>query len=65
MFCTPQYNWNVPKVVLDHLFHEWAGKPVMIMNYGGHGGGKEAAALREVWKVLRGGECVGGVELGI
>jgi multimeric flavodoxin WrbA len=63
IFLTPQYNWSFPgslKVVLDHLFHEWSGKPMMVISYGGHGGGKGSAHLKEVWKGLRGGECVGG-----
>jgi NAD(P)H-dependent FMN reductase len=66
IFLTPQYNWSVPgvlKVAFDHLFHEWAGKPMALVTYGGHGGGKCALAAREVWKGLRGGECVAGVEL--
>ncbi|KAE8443625.1 hypothetical protein EG329_001558 [Mollisiaceae sp. DMI_Dod_QoI] len=66
VFVTPQYNWSFPgvlKVALDHLFHEWAGKPVVIVSYGGRGGGKAAAALKEVWQGLRGGEVVGSVEL--
>ncbi|KAI9709401.1 MAG: hypothetical protein M1828_002522 [Chrysothrix sp. TS-e1954] len=48
VFVTPQYNWNVPSVLknaMDFLFHEWAGKPAMVVSYGGHGGGKAAAAL--------------------
>jgi NAD(P)H-dependent FMN reductase len=68
VFVTPQYNWSVPgvlKVSLDHLFHEWAGKPIAIVSYGGRGGGKAAVALTEIWKGLRGGEVVGGVELEI
>lgn len=38
---TPQYNWGYPgelKNALDHLYHEWSGKPVAIVTYGGHGG---------------------------
>ncbi|KAI8951073.1 NADPH-dependent FMN reductase-domain-containing protein [Xylaria longipes] len=48
VFVTPQYNWGIPaglKNALDHLFHEWKGKPAMIVSYGGHGGGMAAAAL--------------------
>ena len=48
---TPQYNWGYPaalKNALDHLYAEWAGKPLVIVSYGGHGGGKCAAQLREV-----------------
>ncbi|KAG0652953.1 NAD(P)H-dependent FMN reductase LOT6 [Hyphodiscus hymeniophilus] len=68
IFLTPQYNWSIPgvvKVAFDHLFHEWKGKPMMVVSYGGHGGGKGAVHLKEVWKGLRGGECVAGVELAL
>ena len=36
---------------------------MMVVTYGGHGGGKCALHMREVWKGLRGSECVAGVEL--
>jgi len=45
---TPQYNWGYPaplKNALDYLYHEWAGKPVMVVSYGSRGGGKAAEAL--------------------
>lgn len=48
---------------MDHLWSEWRGKPVGIVTYGGHGGGKCAAHLRDV---LGGGlrmKVVGGVEV--
>lgn len=48
---TPQYNWGYPgelKNALDHLYHEWSGKPVAIVTYGGHGGGRCAAQLQIV-----------------
>jgi NAD(P)H-dependent FMN reductase len=51
IFVTPQYNWGYPAVLknaIDHLFHEWKGKPALIITYGGHGGGKCAAQLRQV-----------------
>jgi NAD(P)H-dependent FMN reductase len=51
VFVTPQYNWGYPaplKNAIDHLYHEWRGKPALIVSYGGHGGGKCAAQLREV-----------------
>jgi len=56
IFVTPQYNWSVPaslKNALDFLFHEWRGKPAGIVSYGGHGGGKAAAHLREILQGLR------------
>lgn len=51
VFLTPQYNWGYPaalKNALDHLYHEWAGKPALIVSYGARGGVKAAAQLREV-----------------
>lgn len=51
VFVTPQYNWGIPaglKNAIDYLFHEWKGKPAMIVSYGGHGGDKCAAALKVV-----------------
>jgi len=55
VFVTPQYNWGYPaalKNALDHLYTEWAGKPAMIVTYGGHGGGKCADQLRQVCEAL-------------
>jgi len=55
IFVTPQYNWGYPaalKNALDHLFAEWAGKPAMIVTYGGHGGGKCAEQLQQVVEAL-------------
>jgi NAD(P)H-dependent FMN reductase len=51
VFVTPQYNWGYPaplKNAIDHLYAEWRDKPAAIVTYGGHGGGKCAAQLREV-----------------
>lgn len=51
----PQYNWGYPaplKNALDHLYGEWAGKPVMIVTYGGHGGDKCSRQLMQVCKGL-------------
>lgn len=50
-FVTPQYNWGYPaalKNAVDHLHREWRGKPTLVISYGGHGGGKASAQLREV-----------------
>lgn len=52
---TPQYNWGYPaplKNALDHLYAEWAGKPVMIVTYGGHGGDRCSRQLVQVCKAL-------------
>ncbi|AOX20088.1 NADPH-dependent FMN reductase [Kozakia baliensis] len=51
VFVTPQYNWGYPAVLknaIDHCYLEWKGKPLMIVTYGGHGGGKCAAQLCQV-----------------
>ncbi len=55
VFVTPQYNWGYPaalKNAIDHLFQEWAGKPAMIVTYGGHGGGKCAEQLAQVLEAV-------------
>jgi NAD(P)H-dependent FMN reductase len=51
VFVTPQYNWGYPaplKNAIDHLYQEWTGKSLVIISYGGHGGNKCAAQLRQV-----------------
>lgn len=51
VFVTPQYNWGYPAVLknsIDHLYTEWRGKPLMIVTYGGHGGGQAGIQLRNV-----------------
>jgi NAD(P)H-dependent FMN reductase len=56
MFVTPQYNRGYPaplKNALDHLYKEWNGKPLIIVSYGGHGGGKSAAQLKQVAEGLK------------
>jgi len=56
VFVTPQYNWGYPaalKNALDHLYLEWAGKPALIVAYGGHGGTRCAAQLSQVCEGLR------------
>eukprot|EP01034_Spumella_vulgaris_P030316 gene30316-37509_t len=53
---TPQYNWGYPgdlKNVLDHIYSEWKGKPVMTVTYGGHGGEKCDDQLRQVLSGLK------------
>jgi NAD(P)H-dependent FMN reductase len=68
VFVTPQYNWSFPatvKCAIDHLFHEWVGKPAMIVSYGTRGGGKANAQLRQVLCGLRMHAWEGKVELAI
>ena len=55
IFVTPQYNWGYPaalKNALDHLYHEWKGKPAAIVTYGHRGGVRAAAQLHEVLQGL-------------
>jgi NAD(P)H-dependent FMN reductase len=52
----PQYNWGYPAVLknaLDYLYDEWAGKPVSIMCYGGHGGFQATLGMKLVTQGLR------------
>ncbi|CAD6588964.1 MAG: hypothetical protein ASARMPRED_003842 [Alectoria sarmentosa] len=56
IFILPQYNWGYPAVIknaIDYLYHEWHGKPAMIVSYGGHGGVKAAGQLRQVLQGVR------------
>lgn len=56
VFVTPQYNWGYPaglKNAIDYLFNEWKGKHAMIVSYGGHGGGKAAAQLKQILQAVR------------
>ena len=54
---TPEYNHSFPasiKNALDHLFAEWADKPVGLASYGGVSAGQRAAtALKPVLVALR------------
>jgi NAD(P)H-dependent FMN reductase len=52
---TPQHNRGYPselKNALDHLYWEWRGKPVMLISYGGHGGG---VCRQQLTQVMEGG----------
>ncbi|MCJ1395133.1 hypothetical protein MMC18_008014 [Xylographa bjoerkii] len=51
VFLSAQRNWGIPaelKNAIDYLFHEWRGKPALIVSYGGHGGVQCAEQLRTV-----------------
>lgn len=51
IFVSAQRNWGIPaelKNAIDYLFHEWKGKPALIVSYGGHGGAKCAEQIRTV-----------------
>ncbi|KAG8885649.1 hypothetical protein FRB97_000092 [Tulasnella sp. 331] len=48
VFVTPQYNGGYPaslKNAIDYLYHEWVGKPAMVISYGGRGGSKATEQL--------------------
>ncbi|DBA89875.1 TPA: hypothetical protein ACH3X2_004731 [Trebouxia sp. C0005] len=56
VFVSPQYNWGYPaalKNAIDYLYHEWLGKPAVVITYGTRGGGKAAAQLQQVLSGLR------------
>jgi NAD(P)H-dependent FMN reductase len=48
---TPEYNHSVSgalKNALDYLYHEWHGKPVGVVSYGGISGGTRATVALQV-----------------
>lgn len=52
---TPEYNHGIPGVLknaLDHLYAEWAGKPVGLVGYGLLGGARALDQLRVLTGVL-------------
>lgn len=56
VFVMPQYNGGYPaalKNAIDHLYREWAGKPAMIVSYGGHGGGRGGEQLVQVLEFVK------------
>ncbi|KAJ5159890.1 uncharacterized protein N7482_006894 [Penicillium canariense] len=66
IFVVPQYNWGYPAVIknaIDYLYHEWNGKPAIVVSYGGHGGGKCNKQLREVLQGVRMSPISSNVEL--
>lgn len=38
---------------LDHLFHEWTGKPVLLLTYGGGGGTRASTQLQAVLSAFK------------
>ncbi len=57
IFLTAEYNRGIPapiKNAIDHLFHEWGGKPAAIVSYGYiDGGGSAAKHLTDVLSWLK------------
>lgn len=53
---TPEYNGGYPgelKNAIDHIFWEWRDKAAMVVAYGGGGGSRSAAQLKDVLKSVR------------
>jgi len=56
VFVTPQFNGGYPAVLknaIDHVYAEWAGKPAMIVTYGGHGGESCGEQLAQVLRFVK------------
>uniref|UniRef100_UPI0035C958E9 NADPH-dependent FMN reductase n=1 Tax=uncultured Sphingomonas sp. TaxID=158754 RepID=UPI0035C958E9 len=56
VFVMPQYNGGYPaalKNAIDHLYREWAGKPALIITYGGHGGARGGEQLAQVCSFVK------------
>jgi NAD(P)H-dependent FMN reductase len=52
---SPQYNGGYPaglKNAIDFLYSEWKERPVLIVTYGGRGGGMSGAQLRHVLEFI-------------
>lgn len=51
LFITPEYNASIPgtmKNAFDLIFHEWAGKPVGFVSYGGGAGRGAVSHWRDI-----------------
>ncbi|KAK9364666.1 flavoprotein-like protein [Lipomyces kononenkoae] len=56
VFVTPEYNWGIPgalKNAIDYLYHEWQGKPVLIVSYGVHGGSFASDSLKQTLEGMK------------
>ncbi|RMZ88237.1 hypothetical protein DV736_g4524, partial [Chaetothyriales sp. CBS 134916] len=56
VFVTPQYNWGYPAVLknaIDYLYDEWKNKAALVVSYGGRGGGRSNAQLRQVLQAVK------------
>jgi NAD(P)H-dependent FMN reductase len=56
VFVVPQYNGGYPaalKNAIDHLYKEWAGKPALIVTFGGHGGLRCGEQLAQVCSFVK------------
>lgn len=66
IFVFPQYNWGYPaalKNAIDHLYHEWKGKPALMVSYANRGGGKAAAQLKQVLEGIHMQPLSAGIEI--
>ena len=50
IFVSPEYNFGLPggvKNAIDYLYHEWIGKPILIVTYGIKGGSSSSDNLKQ------------------
>lgn len=65
---SPQYNGGYPAAVknaIDFLFAEWRGTPLLLVTYGGRGGGMAAGQLRQVLEFIGADVLPEGVEISL
>ncbi|KAH8697488.1 flavoprotein-like protein [Talaromyces proteolyticus] len=56
VFVIPEYNHGMSgstKNAVDYLFHEWVGKPVLIVSYGTMGGANASKQFKDVLQGMR------------
>jgi NAD(P)H-dependent FMN reductase len=56
VFVSPEYNFGTPggvKNAIDYLYHEWIGKPVLIVTYGIQGGSSSSESLNKTLKGMK------------
>ncbi len=56
IFLFPEYNGGYPgslKDALDHLYHEWKGKPALVVTYASRGGGRATTQFQQILENLK------------
>lgn len=56
IFVVPEYNFGVAggyKNAIDYLYHEWIGKPVVVVSYGIQGGKTASAQLSGILEAMK------------
>ncbi|KAL1964157.1 hypothetical protein VTN77DRAFT_7245 [Rasamsonia byssochlamydoides] len=56
IFVIPEYNYGLAgatKNAIDYLYHEWIGKPVMVISYGVQGGKRASQQLSETLELMK------------